>query len=121
MMKEGFKTVGIVSVVLLISVLIGQIVWLNKVREIKLEEFRSTITSTLSETVNKFLIGELIIPDYHFSCGVTNDGQTFTWEGKRKVKISSREMYHEMSMLVFYDHLYQNEYLDLYKMDSVYH
>lgn len=119
-MRTGFKTVGIVSLALLISVLIGQWIWFNKVREIKLEEFRYTVTFILRENLNDFLDQETLSKDYKFSCGLARDGRTFSWTGGKSVQITCDKVFYEISRNVFYDYLFQHKYLNLTKIDSMY-
>lgn len=49
-MKNSMKTMGQLSVVLLICVLLGQGMWLNHVRKIKMEEFRKSANYVLLNT-----------------------------------------------------------------------
>ena len=49
------KTMGQLSVILLICVLLGQGMWLNHVREIKMEEFRESANDALLNTTYKYL------------------------------------------------------------------
>lgn len=46
MKNNSIKTMGQMSVVLLICVLLGQGIWLYHVREIKLREFRESVPGT---------------------------------------------------------------------------
>ena len=52
------KTMGQLSVILLICVLLGQGMWLNHVREIKMEEFRESANDALLNTTYKYLFDE---------------------------------------------------------------
>ena len=52
------KTIGQLSVVLLICVLLGQGMWLYHVREIKMEEFRESANDALLNTTYKYLFDE---------------------------------------------------------------
>ena len=52
------KTMGQLSVVLLICVLLGQGMWLYHVREIKLGEFRESANDVLLNTTYKYLFDE---------------------------------------------------------------
>lgn len=120
-MREGMKIVGILSVVLLICVLVGQTIWLCKIREIKVGEFRNKGTFILVETVGRFLDEEFVSNVLNFSCGLDSEEKTFIWDGgKKSVEISSMKMYREMTRLVFYDYLYRNNCLNLRKIDSLY-
>ena len=51
-MKNSMKTMGQLSVVLLICVLLGQGMWLNHVRKIKMEEFRKSANYVLLNTTS---------------------------------------------------------------------
>ena len=55
-MKNSMKTMGQLSVILLICVLLGQGMWLNHVREIKMEEFRESANDALLNTTYKYLM-----------------------------------------------------------------
>ena len=57
-MKNSMKTMGQLSVILLICVLLGQGMWLNHVREIKMEEFRESANDALLNTTYKYLFDE---------------------------------------------------------------
>ena len=50
MKNNSIKTMGQMSVVLLICVLLGQGIWLYHVREIKLREFRESANEVLLNT-----------------------------------------------------------------------
>lgn len=118
-MKGGLKIVGILSLALLICVLIGQLVWVFKLREVKVEEFRYTTTFALTKTIDQFLDEEYVFNIGGFSCGLLADGKTFKW-GKKVITMSSPNMYREMTRLVFYDYLYRNNSLHLGRIDSLY-
>lgn len=119
-MRDGIRIVGILSIALLVCVLIGQAIWLTKIREIKLNEFRQITSFVLSEIVDEFLSAESIDTKYGFSCGIKSDKKTFTWGQGKMIQIPSSKIFYEMSRSVFYDHLYQNNYLSLIKIDSIY-
>ena len=57
-MKNSMKTMGQLSVVLLICVLLGQGMWLNHVRKIKMEEFRKSANYVLLNTTYRYLYDE---------------------------------------------------------------
>lgn len=119
-MNGGLRVIGIVSIVLLFCVLIGQGVWFYKVKEIKQEEFLHTAAFVLGETLNGYLDQKLLNKDYQFSCGLDEDGKTVRWRKGKSVPITSSEMFYEVTRGVFYDYLYRNQYLDLLKIDSLY-
>ncbi len=120
-MKGGIKMAGILSVTLLICVFIGQGSWLLKIREVKLNEYRQSVTFNLSLTIEEFLREESINPIYTFSCGLAADGKTFIWsKGNDTIEISTFRNFALMSKLVFYDHLYLNKYLNLQLINSLY-
>ena len=58
MKNNSIKTMGQMSVVLLICVLLGQGIWLYHVREIKLREFRESANEVLLNTTYKYLYDE---------------------------------------------------------------
>lgn len=49
------RIMGRLSVGLLVCVLLGQGMWLFRVREMKVDEFRQTVDRVLSTTVQKFI------------------------------------------------------------------
>lgn len=119
-MNRGFRGIGIVSVVLLVCVLIGQTVWFDKVREIKREEFRHAITFVLRETLNGFLDQELLNREYQFACGLSRDGKTVQWGNGKSIQITTSKKFYEIWSGIFYDYLYENQYLNLSRLDSMY-
>lgn len=119
-MKGGLKVVGVLSVALLICVMIGQGIWLNQIREVKLGEFREVVTFVLSKTMDGLLSEESVDKKYGFCCGLEEHGTVFAWGQRRTVNISSPKMFREMLQLVFYDHLYQNHFLSLDKINIQY-
>ena len=54
-MKNSMRIMGRLSVGLLVCVLLGQGMWLFRVREMKVNEFRQTVDRVLSTTVQKFI------------------------------------------------------------------
>ena len=54
-MKNSMRIMGRLSVGLLVCVLLGQGMWLFRVREMKVDEFRQTVDRVLSTTVQKFI------------------------------------------------------------------
>lgn len=121
-MKKSVKLIGYLSVILLICVCIGQGAWLNKISEVKRNEFCKTTSFVLAEVAERFLNEESILPEYSFSCGIKTDG-SFTWGDqlvKKESRLSSVNLYHEMRRLVFYDYLYQKKLLNLIQIDSIY-
>ena len=57
MKNNSIKTMGQMSVVLLICVLLGQGIWLYHVREIKLREFRESANEVLlNTTINIYMM-----------------------------------------------------------------
>lgn len=52
-MKNSMRIMGRLSVGLLVCVLLGQGMWLFRVREMKVDEFRQTVDRVLSTTDSK--------------------------------------------------------------------
>ena len=119
-MNGGYRIIGIISVMLLICVLIGQAIWFIKVREIKQEEFRHTATFVLREALNDFFDQELLNEDYEFACGLSRDGKTVQLGKNKSIQITSSKMFYEIFKGIFYDYLYQNQYLNIAKIDLIY-
>lgn len=120
-MKSGIRIIGLLSVVLLICVLVGQGIWLTKMKEVRNNGYHEMVTFILSKTIDEYLGAEFVIPTYDFACSLSSDGKTFTWDGQTKTtKIPSFQKFDAMMRLVFYDHLYQNHFQYLEKIDSIY-
>lgn len=106
---------------LLTCVLIGQAVWVNKIREVKINKYHQIVTFVLSKVVNDFLDSEYVDLRYHFRCGLKSNEDIFRWkEMSKTTEFSSFREFYEMMKLVSYDHLYQNNLLKLEKIDSIY-
>ena len=75
MKNNSIKTMGQMSVVLLICVLLGQGIWLYHVREIKLREFRESANEVLLNTTYKYLYDEGLnyAKNYRLTYGLTKD------------------------------------------------
>lgn len=120
-MKNGIRIIGFLSVILLICVLVGQGIWLTKTRELRSNGYHEMVTFILSKTIDEYLGAEFVNPEYDFSCGLKSDRKTFTWGNQDKtIELPSLQKFDAMMRLVFYDHLCQNHFQFLEKIDSVY-
>lgn len=95
-----------------------QVSWLSRTRRMRLDEFQKSASFVWSESVNEFLDREYLHPGFGFTCGM-KDEHVFMWKGKSVILASPQE-FHDMMCQVLYDHLYENQLLDLQCLDSVY-
>ena len=101
MKNNSIKTMGQMSVVLLICVLLGQGIWLYHVREIKLREFRESANEVLLNTTYKYLYDEGLnyAKNYRLTYGLTKDHHFFYWyydNRKNMISIKSPDMVAEL-------------------------
>ena len=87
-MKKHIKILAILSITLLLSVLLGQIVWLIKIREIKRNEFIKITNFSLSQCVADYLYTEMMNRNYEFACGLEDDGKTFVYGDGESMQIN---------------------------------
>ena len=112
------KLIGSISIILLIIITFIQASWLSRTRRIKLDEFQKNVSFVWKESVNDFLDREYWQTEFKFTCSMT-DKHIFQWKDKNAT-LSSPEEFHLMMQRVFYDHLYENQLLNLQRLDSVY-
>lgn len=112
------KIVGGISILLLLIVTLLQALELSRTRRMKLEAFQEKVSWAWDKAVNDFLDSEYLRVGYTFSCGM-EDQHTFSWKGKRATLSAPQEFYFMLRQVV-YDHLYENRFLNLHRLDSVY-
>ena len=119
------RIMGRLSVGLLVCVLLGQGMWLFRVREMKVNEFRQTVDRVLSTTVQKFIDSKNL---YAMTTLELNYGwhpnNLFFWKyGCRKDSISnvSMDIYSNLSSRIIYDCLFYNNCIDINDIKSKYY
>ena len=119
------RIMGRLSVGLLVCVLLGQGMWLFRVREMKVDEFRQTVDRVLSTTVQKFIDSKNL---YAMTTLELNYGwhpnNLFFWKyGCRKDSISnvSMDIYSNLSSRIIYDCLFYNNCIDNNDIKSKYY
>ena len=125
MKNYSIKTMGQMSVVLLICVLLGQGIWLYHVREIKLREFRESANEVLLNTTYKYLYDEGLnyAKNYRLTYGLTKDHHFFYWyydNRKNMISIKSPDMVAELGKLVIYDCLSEHGLFDVFRLNELY-
>ena len=125
MKNNSIKTMGQMSVVLLICVLLGQGIWLYHVREIKLREFRESANEVLLNTTYKYLYDEGLnyAKNYRLTYGLTKDHHFFYWyydNRKNMISIKSPDMVAELGKLVIYDCLSEHGLFDVFRLNELY-
>ncbi len=119
-MKKHIKILAILSITLLISVLLGQTIWLIKIREIKRNEFIKIINFSLSQCVADYLDTEMMNRNYEFACGLEEDGKTFVYGKDKGVQINGLNEFPSMAKRAFYDHIYNRKQLNLNTINTLY-
>ena len=104
-MKKHVTIIAMLSFFLLLCVLIGQIIWLIKIKEIKTNEFFKISSISLSQCVEEYLRNEMMDRKYGFGCGLRKDGKTFAYGNNKTIQISGLEEFDNIAQKVFYDHL----------------
>lgn len=122
-MKNRLRVIGRLSIVLLVCVLLGQGVWLLRVREIKVKEFQQTICSVLKSTIQKFLENEnyFVLQKLGLAYGLTNDN-IFYWKYGHVVDsvYIPIDMYAALGREIIYDCLFYNDCIDINEIKSIY-
>lgn len=99
--------IGILSIILIICVLVGNWIWLSKMKEVKINGYNEMVAFTLSQAIDEYLGAELANPKYAFVCGLLEDGKSFIIGGKNDtIEIPSYQNFDAMMRKVFYDLLY---------------
>lgn len=120
-MKPGIRSIGFLSLVLLVCVIVGQGIWLTKLKEIKNNGYHEMVSFTLLQAIDEYLGAEYVDIKYGFVCGLSKDSTVFILGHQyRTVKISSTQKFDATMRKFFYDHLYQNQFSYLKNIDSIY-
>ncbi len=125
-MEKNIRIIGQISVVLLFIVFIWQGSWLYKVRKMKVEEVYENANYLLSNIINTYLVNEefaLLTQEYNLDFAVGIDQNVFNcyYNGRMiQIPLPSVDMFQVMERLVTYDCLFENELLNLNKIDSLY-
>ena len=123
-MKNSMKTMGQLSVVLLICVLLGQGMWLNHVRKIKMEEFRKSANYVLLNTTYRYLYDEgiNITKSNRLTYSLTKDNR-FYWRYDNKndtIPIPSPDMVDKLGKLITYDCLNEHGLFNIFELNKLY-
>ena len=118
--------IGQISVILLFVVFLWQGSWLYKVRKMKIEEVHENANYILKSILDCYLSNEELILfsekcELSVSLNVTQDTFNYSYNGvKMQIPLPSVDMFQVMERLVTYDCLFENELLNLNKIDSLY-
>ena len=118
------KTIGQLSVVLLICVLLGQGMWLYHVREIKLREFCESANYVLLNTAYRYLYDEGLnfAKNNELTYGLAKDDH-FYWHYDNKegyIPIKSPDMVDKLGKLITYDCLCEHGLFDVLRLNKLY-
>ena len=118
------KTIGQLSVVLLICVLLGQGMWLYHVREIKLREFCESANYVLLNTTYRYLYDEGLnfTKNNELTYGLAKDDH-FYWHYDNKegyIPIKSPDMVDKLGKLITYDCLCEHGLFDVFELNELY-
>lgn len=118
------KTIGQLSVVLLICVLLGQGMWLYHVREIKLREFCESANYVLLNTTYRYLYDEGLnfAKNNELTHGLAKDDH-FYWHYDNKegyIPIKSPDMVDKLGKLITYDCLCEHGLFDVFELNELY-
>lgn len=118
------KTIGQLSVVLLICVLLGQGMWLYHVREIKLREFCESANYVLLNTAYRYLYDEGLnfAKNNELTYGLAKDDH-FYWHYDNKegyIPIKSPDMVDKLGKLITYDYLCEHGLFDVFRLNELY-
>lgn len=106
-MRNGVRMIGVLSIMLIMCVLIGNGIWLSKMKEVKINGYNEMITFTLSQAIDDYLGAESVNPKCIFVCSLLEDGKSFTWGIKNDtIEIPSYQNFDAMMRKVFYDFSY---------------
>lgn len=107
-MRHGIRRIGILSIILMVCVLVGNGIWLTKMKEVKIDGYAGIVTFTLYQAIDEYLGAESANRKYGFACGVLDDGKSFTWGEKNDtIEIPSYQSFNIVMRKVFYDLLYK--------------
>lgn len=118
------KTIGQLSVVLLICVLLGQGMWLYHVREIKLREFCESANYVLLNTTYRYLYDEGLnfAKNNELTYDLAKDDH-FYWHYDNKegyIPIKSPDMVDKLGKLITYDCLCEHGLFDVFELNELY-
>ena len=116
------KTIGQLSVVLLICVLLGQGMWLYHVREIKLREFCESANYVLLNTTYRYDEGLNFAKNNELTYGLAKDDH-FYWHYDNKegyIPIKSPDMVDKLGKLITYDCLCEHGLFDVFELNELY-
>lgn len=118
------KTIGQLSVVLLICVLLVQGMWLYHVREIKLREFCESANYVLLNTAYRYLYDEGLnfAKNNELTYGLAKDDH-FYWHYDNKegyIPIKSPDMVDKLGKLITYDCLCEHGLFDVLRLNKLY-
>ncbi len=125
-MEKNIRVIGQISVILLFVVFLWQGSWLYKVRKMKIEEVHENANYILKSILDCYLSNEELILfsekcELSVSLNVTQDTINYSYNGvKMQIPLPSVDMFQVMERLVTYDCLFENELLNLNKIDSLY-
>lgn len=118
------KTMGQLSVVLLICVLLGQGMWLYHVREIKLGEFRESANDVLLNTTYKYLFDEGLNfgKGHKLTYSLTKDHRFYWYYDNREgyIPIKSPDMVDKLGRMISYNCLYKHQIFDIFELNKMY-
>lgn len=118
-MRNGIRMIGILSIILIVCVLVGNGIWLTKMKEVKIDGYAGIVTFSLSQAIDEYLGAESINRKYGFSCGMLDDGRSFTWKSDT-IKVPSYQNFDAVMRKVFYDFLYEKHFPYLRNIDLIY-
>ena len=125
-MEKNIRVIGQISVILLFVVFLWQGSWLYKVRKMKIEEVHENANYILKSILDCYLSNEELILfsekcELSVSLNVNQDTFNYSYNGvKMQIPLPSVDMFQVMERLVTYDCLFENELLNLNKIDSLY-
>lgn len=120
-MRNGVRMIGVLSIMLIMCVLIGNGIWLSKMKEVKINGYNEMITFTLSQAIDDYLGAESVNPKCIFVCSLLEDGKSFTWGVKNDtIEIPSYQNFDAMMRKVFYDFSYGEQLPYLKGIDLIF-
>lgn len=127
-MKDKIKLINYLTTSLLFCVMIGQGIWLYKVRELEINELHQKASYTLTKTTLSYLEDSELQNAYNnrdckLSYSISKDTKTFTYHYNHQTKsipLSSPEMFNTLGRQVVYDYLFHNKLIDMEKFVSIY-
>lgn len=120
-MRKGIRMIGILSIILIVCMLVGNGIWLSKLKEVKINGYNEMVTFTLSQAIDEYLGAELANPKHAFVCSLLEDGKSFTWGSENDtIEIPSYQNFDAMMRKVFYDLLYSKNLPYLLNIDLFY-